>query len=151
MHSNNYISESTKERLNCNIVPASSVIFAKIGAAIFLERKRLSTKECCIDNNMMAFSPNEYIDAIYICFLLQTISFGELVEATALPSLGTKILGSIILKVPNTLNEQQAIATILSDMDKEIAELEAQRDKYRLVKSGMMQKLLTGEIRLRKE
>ena len=151
MHSNNYISESTKERLNCNIVPASSVIFAKIGAAIFLERKRLSTKECCIDNNMMAFSPNEYIDANYICFLLQTISFGELVEATALPSLGAKILGSIILKVPNTLNEQQAIATILSDMDKEIADLEAQRDKYRLLKSGMMQKLLTGQIRLVKQ
>jgi type I restriction enzyme S subunit len=100
---------------------------------------------------MMAFSPNEYIDANYICFLLQTISFGELVEATALPSLGAKILGSIILKVPNTLNEQQAIATILSDMDKEIADLEAQRDKYRLLKSGMMQKLLTGQIRLVKQ
>jgi len=100
---------------------------------------------------MMAFSPNEYIDANYICFLLQTISFGELVEATALPSLGAKILGSIILKVPNTLNEQQAMATILSDMDKEITDLEAQRDKYRLLKSGMMQKLLTGQIRLKRE
>lgn len=51
---------------------------------------------------------------------------------------------------PTNIQEQQAIATILSDMDKEIAELEAQRDKYRLVKSGMMQKLLTGEIRLKK-
>ena len=151
MYSNNYISESTKEKLNCNIVPSNSVIFAKIGAAIFLERKRLSTKECCIDNNMMAFSPNEYIDANYICFLLQTISFGELVEATALPSLGAKIVGSIILKVPKTLNEQQAIAAILSDMDKEIADLEAQRDKYCLLKSGMMQKLLTGQIRLKTE
>lgn len=151
MYSNNYISESTKEKLNCNIVPSNSVIFAKIGAAIFLERKRLSTKECCIDNNMMAFSPNEYIDANYICFLLQTISFGELVEATALPSLGAKIVGSIILNVPKTLNEQQAIAAILSDMDKEIADLEAQRDKYCLLKSGMMQKLLTGQIRLVKQ
>jgi type I restriction enzyme S subunit len=53
--------------------------------------------------------------------------------------------------IPSDFEEQQAIATILSDMDKEIADLEAQRDKYRLVKSGMMQKLLTGEIRLRKE
>ena len=52
---------------------------------------------------------------------------------------------------PNDINEQQAIATILSDMDKEIANLEAQRDKYRLLKSGMMQKLLTGQIRLVKQ
>ena len=53
--------------------------------------------------------------------------------------------------IPQTKSEQQAIATILSDMDKEIADLEAQRDKYRLLKSGMMQKLLTGQIRLKTE
>ena len=51
--------------------------------------------------------------------------------------------------IPSDFEEQQAIATILSDMDKEIADLEAQRDKYRLLKSGMMQKLLTGQIRLK--
>ena len=51
--------------------------------------------------------------------------------------------------IPSDFKEQQAIATILSDMDKEIADLEAQRDKYRLLKSGMMQKLLTGQIRLK--
>lgn len=55
------------------------------------------------------------------------------------------------VNLPTDFKEQQAIATILSDMDKEIADLETQRDKYRLIKSGMMQKLLTGEIRLRKE
>ena len=53
--------------------------------------------------------------------------------------------------IPSNFKEQQAIATILSDMDKEIADLEAQRDKYRLLKSGMMQKLLTGQIRLKTE
>lgn len=53
--------------------------------------------------------------------------------------------------IPSDFEEQQAIATILSDMDKEIADLEAQRDKYRRLKSGMMQKLLTGQIRLVKQ
>ena len=53
--------------------------------------------------------------------------------------------------IPSDFEEQQAIATILSDMDKEIADLETQRDKYRLLKSGMMQKLLTGQIRLVKQ
>lgn len=57
----------------------------------------------------------------------------------------------INVNIPSSFEEQQAIAKILSDMDKEIADLEAQRDKYRLVKSGMMQKLLTGQIRLKKE
>ena len=56
-----------------------------------------------------------------------------------------------VYTIPSNIKEQQTIATILSDMDKEIADLEAQRDKYRLLKSGMMQKLLTGQIRLVKQ
>ena len=46
------------------------------------------------------------------------------------------------------LEEQTAIATILSDMDTEIAALEARRDKTRDLKQGMMQEVLTGRIRL---
>lgn len=45
-------------------------------------------------------------------------------------------------------SEQAAIATILSDMDAELAALEARRDKARQLKQGMMQELLTGRIRL---
>lgn len=46
------------------------------------------------------------------------------------------------------LQEQRAIATVLSDMDAEIAALEQQRDKMKNIKQGMMQELLTGRIRL---
>ncbi|MCG2786763.1 MAG: restriction endonuclease subunit S [Anaerolineae bacterium] len=49
--------------------------------------------------------------------------------------------------VPN-LREQTAIAAVLSDMDAEIAALEARRDKTRTLKQGMMQELLTGRTRL---
>jgi type I restriction enzyme S subunit len=44
--------------------------------------------------------------------------------------------------------EQTAIAAILSDMDAEIAALEAKLAKARQVKQGMMQELLTGKTRL---
>ena len=46
------------------------------------------------------------------------------------------------------LPEQQAIATVLSDMDAEIAALERRLDKTRAIKQGMMQQLLTGSIHL---
>lgn len=49
---------------------------------------------------------------------------------------------------PNSEKEQTAIAQVLSDMDNEIAALEAKRDKYKQLKNGMMQQLLTGQIRL---
>ncbi len=46
------------------------------------------------------------------------------------------------------LDEQQAIAQILSDMDAEITQLESKKEKYQAIKQGMMQELLTGKIRL---
>ena len=49
-----------------------------------------------------------------------------------------------------SLNEQCAIATVLSDMDTEIAALEKRRDKTITIKQGMMQQLLTGKVRLLK-
>jgi len=51
--------------------------------------------------------------------------------------------------IPPTLAEQKAIAAVLSDMDAEIAALEADRAKYESIKQGMMQELLTGKTRLK--
>ena len=57
-----------------------------------------------------------------------------------------KILKEREFQVPS-LSEQTAIATVLSDVDAEIAALEARRDKTRALKQGMMQELLTGRTR----
>lgn len=58
-----------------------------------------------------------------------------------------KNLNSFQILLP-PLEEQQAIAQILSDMDAEIEGLEQKRDKYKAIKQGMMQELLIGKTRL---
>ena len=145
---NNYIPHNVASVLSCKIIPKNSVVFAKIGAAISLERKRITGCDCCIDNNMMSFLPYQKNIATYMCYLLQTIRFGEFVEATALPSLSGKTIGEIQRTFPPTIEEQIAIATVLSDLDSEIEALEQKLTKYRQVRQGMMQQLLTGKIRL---
>lgn len=62
-------------------------------------------------------------------------------------TLNSESLKAIEVLLPES-KEQTAIATILSDMDAEIAALEARRDKTRAIKQGMMQQLLTGRVRL---
>ena len=52
------------------------------------------------------------------------------------------------VRYPVDKSEQTAIATVLSDMDAEIKSLEQKRDKYIMLKQGMMQQLLTGRIRI---
>ena len=56
-------------------------------------------------------------------------------------------LGRLMIRVP-PVEEQNAIAGILSDMDAEIDALEVRREKTRALKQGLMQVLLTGRIRL---
>ena len=91
---------------------------------------------------------NEY-NQRYIFYQLEHKDITDYIVGGTRTKLTRAQLDKIEISMPYTYVEQQAIATILSDMDKEIADLEAQRDKYRLLKSGMMQKLLTGQIRLK--
>ncbi|MCK5022547.1 MAG: restriction endonuclease subunit S, partial [Candidatus Aenigmarchaeota archaeon] len=69
--------------------------------------------------------------------------------ATGLKVYGVSKTNLKTIQIPRpTLPEQTAIATILSDMDTEIESLEQKRDKYTMIKQGMMQQLLTGRIRI---
>lgn len=145
---NNYVSEKTAEKMHCSIIPPESIVFAKIGAAIYLERKRLTQTDCCIDNNMMALCVGDNNDPRYVCYALQRIKFGEYVRVTALPSLSAKILGKIKILMTNDVNEQKAIADILTLMDNEIHNLMVERDKMIQIKEGAMDDLLTGRVRL---
>jgi type I restriction enzyme S subunit len=64
------------------------------------------------------------------------------------PKLMNDVMKRIKIPLAPTQAEQDAIATILSNMDAEIAELESKLAKSRQIKQGMMQELLTGRIRL---
>jgi type I restriction enzyme S subunit len=63
------------------------------------------------------------------------------------PAINGKDVKQLQIPYP-PIEEQAAIAQVLSDMDAELAALEARRDKTRLLKQGMMQELLTGKTRL---
>lgn len=90
----------------------------------------------------------QYLYLYLQAFLIHALNDGKV--GSTIPYIVLTQLTDFVVKLPQDKAEQTAIATILTDMDKEIADLETKRDKYRLLKSGMMQKLLTGQIRLTK-
>lgn len=71
----------------------------------------------------------------------------QLISGTTVFHLYGRDMANFVFDTPQ-IEEQTAIATVLSDMDAEIAALEQRRDKTRHIKQGMMQQLLTGKIRL---
>ncbi len=64
------------------------------------------------------------------------------------PKLMNDVVKRISIRLPVSIDEQTAIATILSDMDTELVALQSRLAKARQIKQGMMQELLTGRIRL---
>ncbi|MBH9983070.1 restriction endonuclease subunit S [Bartonella sp. B10834G6] len=88
----------------------------------------------------------------FIYHIMNSFIFGEFLSKLAAGStinhLYQKDIIGFVFRAPQDLEEQIAIAQVLSDMDAEIEKLEKKLSKYQKIKQGMMQELLTGRIRL---
>ena len=93
-------------------------------------------------------TPSSRIDIRWLTYVLATMNLNQYSESSAQPGLSVSKILMLELDLPASKDEQTAIATILSDMDTELAELESRLAKARHIKQGMMQELLTGRIRL---
>lgn len=93
---------------------------------------------------------SDKFDIQFMYFKLLSIQRGiyDLQSGGAQPHVYPNQLEKLELEVPVDIKEQNAIAQILSDMDRELQTLRQKREKYVQVKQGMMQELLTGKVRL---
>jgi type I restriction enzyme S subunit len=91
------------------------------------------------------------VDPLFLGYLLNTPTLAAQKasrgQGDAVVHIGASALASIAVSLPCP-SEQFAIATVLSDMDAELAALGARRDKTHALKQAMMQELLTGRTRL---
>lgn len=151
---NKYISRTEKtitekglRNSSARIFPIKTIMYAMYAS---LGKCGIANISLSCSQAILGITPSKNIDTEYLYYILSYIEetvkeFGQTGTQT---NLSKQLVQDLELYLPTDAKEQQAIATILSDMDKEIADLEARRNKYKLIKSGMMQKLLTGQIRL---
>jgi type I restriction enzyme, S subunit len=87
---------------------------------------------------------------VFECFFSSAIErqIEAIVAGSNYPAINSSDVKRLKIPMPPTFSEQTAIAAVLSDMDAEIAALEAKLAKARQIKQGTMQELLTGRIRL---
>jgi type I restriction enzyme S subunit len=108
----------------------------------------LRTAGAC-NQQINAVTPNKNNSAEFLYYLFEASKQYLQANAgtTATSIISKAAFAQLTFTVP-PLPEQTAIATVLSDMDLELAALEQRRDKTRALKQGMMQELLTGRTRL---
>lgn len=119
---------------------------AEIGKAVAF----LFEEEAYAGGDIVVLRPLD-VDSLFLGYYLNTpwinAQKASRGQGDAVVHIHASALASITLVLP-TPKEQSAIATILSDMDAEIATLETKLQKARAIKAGMMAELLTGKIRL---
>ena len=111
-------------------------------------RPIITAIDVCIHDGFVVFD-NLRIDKHFLYYSLKFIEndWSKHGQTGSQMNLNTTLINCTQITVPPQ-EEQTAIATILSDMDADISQLEARRAKTSDVKQGMMQALLTGRIRL---
>ena len=132
------------------IVPPRCVLIGLAGQGKTRGTVAINMVDLCTNQSIAAIYPNKNFVPEYLYHNLD-VRYEELRGMSTgdggRGGLNLQIIRSIEVPFPK-IEEQTAIAAILSDMDAEIAALERRRDKTRAVKQGMMQQLLTGRIRL---
>jgi type I restriction enzyme S subunit len=142
------ITDKGLQNSSARMYPIGTIMYAMYAS---LGKTSISNIELSCSQAILGIQPNHKLDSHYLYYHLSFIEneVKDMGQTGTQSNLSKQIVQNFILYIPTNIKEQQAIATILSDMDKEISDLETKRDKYRLIKQGMMQKLLTGQIRLR--
>ncbi|NQD93988.1 hypothetical protein HP532_15165 [Pseudomonas sp. CrR25] len=136
-------------------VPIDAVLVSKLNPRIpRIWLPKNIPKNAVASTEFLVLTPRDGVIREFLYVTCKSSNFCAQMELSATGTTGshqrispTSTLG-ILVNVPADNSEQTAIATILSDMDTELAALEARRDKARQVKRGMIQGLLTGRIRL---
>jgi len=148
-NANKYLSKETPYFIDTkNTVLKNSVIFPKRGAAIFLNKIRLLADDAFFDTNLMALTIHtDELLTEYLFYILDFNGLDQIADTTSVPQINNKHINPFVIPMPPK-SEQQAIAAILSDMDSEIEAIENKLQKTKAIKGGMMEKLLSGKIRL---
>lgn len=112
VNSQNWLDESRYQALRPILHPAGAVVFAKVGGALLLNRRRVLTRPTAIDNNMMSAVPFRLVDNRYFLALLETIDMGQICQGGSLPSVNQQALREIKVFLP-ALTEQLRISAVL--------------------------------------
>ena len=149
------ITEVGMDSSSTHFIPAECVLIGLAGQGKTRGTAAFNTFPLCTNQSIAAIYPNpNKFDSKFLYYKMDT-QYDQLRELSSgdggRGGLNKKLILDYEVVIPQSIDEQAAIATILTEMDYEIENLEMKLTKYRQVKQGMMQQLLTGKIRLKND
>ncbi|KHM53141.1 type I restriction-modification system, specificity subunit S [Anaerovibrio lipolyticus] len=143
---NNYVTEEQINRKKWNVIDdVPAIFFAKVGAAVMLNRKRLVSSPFLLDNNTMAYV---FDKSMWNCefgkTLFETIDLTKLTQVGALPSYNASDIEGIEIIIPKRA-EQEIIGKYFKNLDNLITLHQRKSDSLKEIKKFMLQNMFPRE------
>jgi type I restriction enzyme S subunit len=147
------ISRKTADELRAKIIPIGSILYAKIGAALLINRRRITTVECCIDNNLSGYIPNQaWLRSDWAFYWLSIIDFGKVVNPGAVPSFSEGDQSILPISVPPLREQDELIDYLAAEtrkLDTLITEATQAITLLRERRAALISAAVTGKIDVR--
>ena len=136
----NYVEEDVVQKLKGSILPPKTIVFAKIGEALKLNRRAITSCECLVDNNVMGIkAQNARLNDEYLFYWLQNLNLSDYSESTTVPSVKKSRLQNIEINV-SPLEEQEKVVSTLNKLSSLILARKKQLSKLdELVKARFVE------------
>lgn len=145
---NEYISESGLDNSSAKVVKKGSILIAMYGATAGKVAVNM-LEGATINQAVLALEPKDKFNKLFLFYLLEMVMQKALhLVQGGQPNLSATIIKSVKIKTPS-VQEQQKIAAVLTNADREIEVLEQQLADLQQEKKALMQQLLTGKKRVK--
>ncbi len=136
----NYVDYSLLPALHAQPIPVGATIFAKIGEAIRSNKRIKTGVPCLIDNNAAAVKAKDGITDDFLFYVMSLINLADY-SGGIVPSVNKSTIEAISILLPPTPEEQQKIASCLSEMDEMISAQAQKVESLKAHKKGLMQQM----------
>ena len=142
VNANNYVTEEQIARKKWKpITEVPAMFFAKVGAAVLLNRKRLVSFPFLLDNNTMAYKFSSKWDARFGKAVFETIYLPGLAQTGALPSYNARDVENISIFIPATKEEQVRIGGFFKTIDDTITLHQRKVEALQKLKKSLLQQM----------
>jgi len=140
----NWIDDPTQAQLKAKILPAGTVIFPILGAALATEKRRVLGRPAAFDQNVMGLEPGPSITSDFLLAVMSEISLSRHAQRGAVPSVNQAIVAAIPFRLP-PVDEQRRIDGLLVAAGDAAARSVAAATSLRSARVELLATLLSGE------
>ena len=147
---NNYIDEKILLKLKASPYPKNTIVFAKIGEGLKLNRRAIIKTPGIVDNNAIGLKAIEKIcDDLFLFFFLTTVKLEDYSKATTVPSVRKSEIEEIEIPLP-PLPEQLAIVSkieeLFSELDKGVESLKTAQQQLKVYRQSLLKWAFEGRL-----